>query len=88
MSPCTSKNRKYIATSFFCVRMNKYVRFAPEPSFWCKNGVLTLDQHKTIANKGVLKYMKLGIVRYPNFSYVNIAPYSSIILIFQNFSDI
>ena len=32
--------------------------------------------------------MKLGIVRYLNFSYINIAPYSSIILIFQNFYDI
>ena len=31
--------------------------------------------------------MKLGIVRYLNFSYVNITLYSSIILIFQNFSD-
>ena len=31
--------------------------------------------------------MKLGIVRYLNFSYINIALYSSIILIFQNFSN-
>ena len=31
--------------------------------------------------------MKLGIVGYLNFSYINITPQHSIILIFQNFSD-
>jgi hypothetical protein len=38
-------------------------------------------------SKGVKKYMKLGIVRYLNFSCINIALYLSIILIFQNFFD-
>ena len=37
--------------------------------YWCGIGAISIPKiRKTVANKGVLKYMKLGIVRYPNFS--------------------